>query len=100
AGSTDVGDVSWNVPTTGLRTATWVPGTASHSWQAIAAGGYTIGAKGMQVAAKTLALTVIDLLRNPKLISTAKQEFKDRRGHDFKYVPLLGDRNPPLDYRK
>ena len=99
-GSTDVGDVSWNVPTTGLRTATWVPGTASHSWQAIAAGGYTIGAKGMQVAAKTLALTVIDLLRNPKLISTAKQEFKDRRGHDFKYVPLLGDRNPPLDYRK
>ena len=99
-GSTDVGDVSWNVPTTGLRTATWVPGTASHSWQAIAAGGFTIGEKGMQVAAKTLALTVIDLLRNPRLIRTAEQEFEDRRGANFEYVPLLGDRNPPLDYRE
>ena len=99
-GSTDVGDVSWNVPTAGLRTATWVPGTVSHSWQAIAAGGFTIGAKGMQVAAKTLALTIIDLLRNPRLIPAAQQEFEDRRGTNFKYIPLLGDRNPPLDYRE
>ena len=51
-GSTDVGDVSWNVPTTGLRTATWVPGTPVHSWQAIAAGGTSIGTKGMHIAAK------------------------------------------------
>ncbi|MEN9730656.1 MAG: hypothetical protein RLZ91_1775 [Bacteroidota bacterium] len=46
-GSTDVGDVSWVVPTVGLGTATWVPGTAAHSWQAVAAGGMTIGRKGM-----------------------------------------------------
>ena len=45
-GSTDVGDISWNVPTGELRTATWVPGTSAHSWQAIAAGGTTIGMKG------------------------------------------------------
>jgi len=45
-GSTDVGDVSWVVPTVGLRTSTWVPGTAPHSWQAIAAGGTSIGTKG------------------------------------------------------
>jgi len=98
-GSTDVGDVSWNVPTTGLRTATWVPGTSSHSWQAIAAGGTSIGAKGMHVAAKTLAFTVIDLLRNPLLISRATEEMRQRRGSDFVYVPLLGDREPPLGYR-
>jgi aminobenzoyl-glutamate utilization protein B len=98
-GSTDVGDVSWNVPTTGLRTATWVPGTAAHSWQAIAAGGTSIGAKGMHVAAKTLAFTVIDLLRNPLLISRATEEMRQRRGSDFVYVPLLGDREPPLGYR-
>ena len=98
-GSTDVGDVSWNVPTTGLRTATWVPGTTPHSWQAIAAGGTSIGIKGMQVAAKALALTVMDLMRDPSLIVEAKKEFQHRRGRDFKYAPLLGDRDPPLDYR-
>lgn len=98
-GSTDVGDVSWNVPTKGLRTATWVPGTAAHSWQAIAAGGTSIGAKGMHVAAKTLAFTVIDLLRNPLLISRATEEMRQHRGSDFVYVPLLGDREPPLGYR-
>ena len=55
-GSTDVGDVSWTVPTVGLRTATWVPGTPAHSWQATAAGGMSIGYKGMNVASQTLAL--------------------------------------------
>ena len=35
-GSTDVGDISWNVPTAGFRTSSWVPGTAAHSWQAVA----------------------------------------------------------------
>ena len=96
---TDVGDVSWVVPTTGLRTATWVPGTSAHSWQAIAAGGTSIGAKGMQVAAKTLALTVMDLMTEEGLIAKAVVEFEDRRGEDFEYEALLGDREPPLAYR-
>jgi len=98
-GSTDVGDISWIVPTTGLRTATWVPGTSSHSWQAIAAGGTSIGIKGMQVAAKTLALTAVDLFKDPALIQQAKSEFEKRRGPSYEYRPLLGDRDPPLDYR-
>ncbi len=99
-GSTDVGDVSWTVPTIGVRTATWVPGTAAHSWQAVAAGGTTIGLKGMQVAAKTLALTAIDLFEDPALIAAAKAEFDQRRGADFDYQSMLGDRPPALDYRK
>jgi len=98
-GSTDVGDVSWVVPTVGLRTATWVPGTAAHSWQAIAAGGTSIGLKGMMVAAKTMALTARDLMRKPALIEAARAEFEERRGGNFQYKPLLGDRDPPLDYR-
>lgn len=98
-GSTDVGDVSWTVPTAGLDTATWVPGTAAHSWQAIAAGGMSIGTKGMMVAAKTLALTAIDLMQDRSLIEKARREFDERRGPDFEYRPLLGDRDPPLDYR-
>ena len=98
-GSTDVGDGSWNVPTMGVRTATWVPGTSSHSWQAVAAGGTTIGLKGMQVAAETIALTAIDLFQQPETIKKAKAEFDERRGSDFKYQSLVGDRAPPLDYR-
>lgn len=98
-GSTDVGDVSFTVPTVGMSTATWVPGTAAHSWQAVAAGGTSIGNKGMMIAAKTLTLTAIDLFKNKTLVSDAKKEFIERRGADFKYIPLLGDREPALDYR-
>jgi aminobenzoyl-glutamate utilization protein B len=99
-GSTDVGDVSFTVPTAGMGSATWVPGTPAHSWQAVAAGGTDIGNKGMMVAAKTIALTAIDLYLNPGVILKAKEELNQKRGSDFKYTPLLGDRKPALDYRK
>lgn len=99
-GSTDVGDVSWMVPTAGLRAATWVPGTSAHSWQAVAAGGTTIGKKGMMVAAKTIALSAMDLFRDPSIMDKAREELNSQRGKDFVYKPLLGDREPPLDYRK
>ncbi|PHX72288.1 MAG: amidohydrolase [Opitutia bacterium] len=98
-GSTDVSDVSWTTPTVGLNAATWVPGTPGHSWQAVAAGGTTIGLKGMIVAAKTLALTGVDFFTQPELLKKAKAEFEQRRGPGFKYEPLVGTRKPPLDYR-
>lgn len=98
-GSTDVGDVSYTVPTAGLRAATWVPGTPSHSWQAVAAGGTSIGIKGMMKAAKVLTLTGMQLLENPKLIEKIQKEFNEIRGEKFNYVPLLGNRSPALDYR-
>ena len=98
--STDTGDVSWVVPATGLRIATWAPGTSSHSWQAVAAGGTTIGIKGMMVAAKTIALTAIEIYKNPDIAVKARAEMIRRRGPDFKYEALLGDREVPLDYRK
>ena len=99
-GSTDVADVSWVVPTVGIGTATWVPGTPAHSWQAIAAGGTSIGEKGMVVAAKTLAMMAVDLFTDPELLAVAKAEYAERVGPDFEYVSLVGDRPPPLDYRK
>lgn len=99
-GSTDVADVSWVVPTGGMRAATWIPGTSAHSWQAVAAGGTTIGEKGMVVAAKTLAMTAVDLFTNPELVAAARAEHQRRVGPDFKYTSLVGDRDPPLDYRK
>lgn len=97
-GSTDVGDVSYAVPTVGLRAATWVPGTPAHSWQAVACGGTEIGTKGMMVAAKTMALTAIDLFTTPVLIEKAKEEFVKDKG-DYQYKALLGDRKPALNYR-
>ena len=99
-GSTDVGDVSWNVPTAGFRTATWVPGTAAHSWQAVASGGTSIGLKGAELAAKTLAKTATEIFLDTSIIDISKNELKYRVGNNFEYKPLLGDRKPPLDYRK
>ena len=97
-GSTDVGDVSYAVPTVGLEAATWIPGTPAHSWQAVACGGTEIGTKGMMVAAKTMALMAIDLFSDPALINKAKQEFIQSKG-DYQYKALLGDRKPALNYR-
>jgi aminobenzoyl-glutamate utilization protein B len=97
-GSTDVGDVSYAVPTVGLRAATWAPGTPAHSWQAVACGGTEIGTKGMNVAAKTMAMTAIDLFTNPALIQQAKDEFVKQKGN-YKYEALLGNRKPALNYR-
>ncbi len=97
-GSTDVGDVSYAVPTVGLRTATWVPGTAAHSWQAVACGGTEIGTKGMMVSAKTMAMTAIDLFLHPEIIEKATVEFKQMIGN-YQYKALLGDRKPALNYR-
>ena len=97
-GSTDVGDVSYVVPTVGVETATWVPGTSAHSWQAVACSGNDIGIKGMMVAAKTMAFTAIDLFLNPALIIKAKEEFKVMKG-DYMYKAILGDRKPALNYR-
>lgn len=99
-GSTDVGDVSWLVPTVGFNTATWVPGTPAHSWQAVAAGGMSIGHKGMMLAARVLAATALDIYQDPNIAAAARAELEERRGADFRYEALLGDRAPPLDYRK
>jgi len=99
SGSTDVGDVSWVVPTVGFSTACWVPGTAAHSWQAVAAGGTTIGKKGMILAARVLAATGSDLFFSPDLLRLARDEHR-RRLAGRTYQSLLGpDQKPPLDYR-
>ena len=100
SGSTDVADVSWVKPTVGLSTATFIPGSAGHSWQNTAAAGSSIGLKGAMLAAKTLALTAAELMVSPDEIAAATAEFEKRRGPGFKYEAMIGDRPPPLDYRK
>lgn len=98
-GSTDVGDISWVVPTTGFTTVCWVPGTPAHSWQAVAAGGMTIGEKGMHLAARTLALTAVDLFRSPAVLKQAAAELQQRLGTEKYESLMLPGQKPPLDYR-
>lgn len=97
--STDVGDITWVVPTAGLGTATWVPGVAPHTWQAVACGATNIGFKGMINAAQVLAMTGIDIINNPSITDKAKKELSDYVGPGYVYKSMIGDRKPPLDYR-
>jgi aminobenzoyl-glutamate utilization protein B len=100
AASTDVGDVSWNVPTIGFGSATFVPGVAAHTWQAAACAGTTIGQKGMVISAKAMALTAADLFADPQLVTEAKAEFA-RELQGKKYESMIPpDQKPPLDYHK
>jgi aminobenzoyl-glutamate utilization protein B len=99
-GSTDVGDVSYTTPTAGFGVATWAPGTAAHSWQAVAASGSSIGVVGANVAAKVLALSAAELFQSPEAVAAARAELEQRRGADFVYRSLLGDNQPSLNYRR
>ena len=99
-GSTDVGDVSWVTPTTGIRTACWVPGTPAHSWQAVASGGTTIGRQGMLMAARVLASTAWDLFADPSIVEAARDELDQRLADRPYHAALEEGQQPPLDYRK
>ncbi|EQA98686.1 hypothetical protein L288_20270 [Sphingobium quisquiliarum P25] len=98
--SSDVGDVSWVTPTLQISTATWVPGTPPHSWQAASASGTSIGVKGALLAAETLALTGAELFRSPEEIAAAKAEFDKARGPNYHYRAMVGDQKPALDYTR
>lgn len=99
SGSSDVGNVAWVVPTASISVATYVPGCGGlHSWQSTATGGTTIGTKALLNVSRIYYLTAFDLFQNPELLKDIKDEFESRRGADFKFVPLMGDRKPPLDY--
>ena len=87
-GSTDVGDVSWHVPTGGLSTVCFVAEAPGHSWQNVATIGSSIGEKGILAAAKVLALTALDCLEDPALVAEAKVDFR-KRMEDRTYKTLI-----------
>jgi aminobenzoyl-glutamate utilization protein B len=96
--STDVGDVSWVVPTAQFTAATFVPGTAPHTWQAAACAGTSIGRKGMLVAARTLALAGVSLIENPAELRAARESFEKRRAGRTWTTRIAPDGKPPLNY--
>ncbi|NJB35446.1 amidohydrolase [Croceivirga sp. JEA036] len=93
-GSTDVGDVSWNVPNINLSVTVAPKDTPWHSWAVVACGGMSIGHKGMVYASKAMAMTMVDLFENPKLVNQVKEEYKTRKGEE-KYEAMI-DGPPPI----
>ena len=94
-GSTDVGDVSWNVANINLAVTTAPKDTPWHSWAVVACGGMSIGHKGMLYASKALAMTMVDLYENPDSVEAVKNEYKERKG-DYEYKALIPDGPPPI----
>ena len=96
-GSTDVGNVSQVVPVAKLRIATTTAGI--HTWQQTAIGGTTIGTKSLLNVAKVFYLTAVDLYTDPSKVRAIREEFESVKGPNPIFVPLMGERKPPLDYR-
>lgn len=98
-GSTDVGDISWYVPTGGIRTTCMAAESPGHSWQNVACIGSTIGEKGIDYAARVLAITALDLFEKPELVLAAKADWKQRMA-DRKYTTQIPKgQKPPVRIR-
>ena len=95
-GSTDVGDVSWNVANINLGVATAPLGTPWHSWAVVACGGMSIGHKGMLHASKAMAMTMSDLFQDPELVMSVKKEYLNRKGQEV-YEAMVPDGPPPVN---
>ncbi len=94
-GSTDVGDVSWRVPTLHFSVTTAPIGAPWHAWPVVATGGMSIGHQGMLYAAKVMAATMVDLYADPAARAAVRLEFEERtRG--IEYVNYLPEGPPPL----
>ena len=95
--SSDVGNVTWAVPTGSFRYACFTPGGVGHSWQQVASAGTTIGTKGALGAARVLFLSAYELYTKPDVLAAVREEFEARRGPDFRFEPLMGSRRPPFE---
>ena len=88
AGSTDVGDVSWNCPTAQIHVVTTAAKTPGHSWQFTSCNRTSIAHKGVNCAGKVMGATVIDLIENPEIIKKAHEEFLERLGGETYKCPI------------
>ena len=95
-GSTDVGDVSWNVANINLGVTTAPKDTPWHSWAVVACGGMSIGHKGLTYASKAMAMTMADLFENPELVKKIKAEYKERKGDEV-YKAIIPEGPPPVN---
>ena len=86
-GSTDVGDVSWNIPTTWFSGNCYALGTAAHTWLAVAQGKSSIAHRGMTAAATVMARCAVDILNEPKIVEQAKKDLeKNLNGRKYESI--------------
>ena len=96
-GSTDVGTVSWVVPTVQCRVACYAVGTPGHSWQLVAQGRAPAAHKGIALAAKAMASLAVDVLGDPALLESAVAAFKVFRAENPFTNPVTDELEPPLE---
>jgi aminobenzoyl-glutamate utilization protein B len=100
-GSDDIGDVSWTVPTITIRYPSNIPNLPGHNWSNAIAMATPIAHKGVVAGAKVVAMTMLDLLVNPKLRTAAKDYFTNVQTKDQKYVPMLSATDkPPIEINR
>lgn len=94
-GSDDIGDVSWTVPTVTLRFPSNVPGLQGHHWSNAIAMATPIAHKGATAGAKVVAMTVMDFLTQPELLSQARDYFENVQKKETVYRPMISADDPP-----
>jgi aminobenzoyl-glutamate utilization protein B len=94
-GSDDIGDVSWNVPTVTLRFPSNIPGLPGHNWANGIAMATPIAHKGGVAGAKVQAMTLLDILMRPQVVTDAWQYFRDVQTKETKYTSFLGPNDKP-----
>jgi aminobenzoyl-glutamate utilization protein B len=94
-GSDDIGDVSWNVPTVTLRFPGNIPGLPGHNWANAISMATPIAHKGATAGAKVQALTTLDLMTKPALLTQAWDYFRNVQTKDIKYYPLMRPEDKP-----
>ena len=93
-GSDDIGDISWNVPTVTLGYPSNIPGGPGHHWANAVAMATPIAHKGVLAGARVIAMTLMDLLLDPSLVTAAKEYFAEQTA-EHRYTPLIGPDDPP-----
>ena len=97
-GSDDIGDISWKVPTVTLRFPANVPGLPGHHWANAIAMATPIAHKGVTAGARVQAMTIIDLLTKPEIVSQAKDYFKNEQSSKQQYKPMISRDDKPAIY--
>jgi aminobenzoyl-glutamate utilization protein B len=97
-GSDDIGDVTWNLPSVTLYYPANIPGTPGHNWADAIAMATPIAHKGVVAGAKVQAMTLLDLILQPKLVSDAKRYFADVQTKTVKYHPLMAPSDQPATW--
>ena len=94
-GSDDIGDVSWTVPTVTMRFPSNIPGLQGHHWSNAIAMATPIAHKGATAGAKAVAMTVLDFLTQPELMTAARDYFENEQKKQTEYRPMITDQDPP-----